>query len=421
MVRRGAEPRAYLLLAMLACCAGTSCSNSQESSEPQAYIAPASVNVRAQLTQRNGTVTVLQHGDRVSLIDVRRRFVKIRTAKGVEGWIDSLDLLSPDEMKRVRNERAAALKLPSEGNAAAYETTNLHLDPNRKSPAFAQIGSGEAVSVLARRITLKAAEVSHNSFAFERPKPPTRKPRKVARNTAKLAPMPSPPKPPMNWQHPWGVDEANEVEAPVAPQTAEKGKGGKAGKGAAPEDWTLVRTGDQRVGWVLSRNLMMSIPDDVAQYAGGRHITSYFDLGAVNDERDGPKHNWLWTTAGSEETSDFDAWRVFLWNRRRHRYETSYRQHDLEGYFPVHVDPADSTALGRSFQLITRDDDDRLRRRTYLFDGVRVHLTATENYPPEENKTGEQNLSAANLKSRSQASWWQRGVSSWKRLWGGAR
>ena len=148
------------------------------------------------------------------------------------------------------------------------------------------------------------------------------------------------------------------------------------------EDWILVRTKDNQCGWVLARNLMMSIPDEVAQYAEGKHITSYFDLGVVNDEEKGPKHNWLWTTTAEPEPYDFDSWRVFLWNRRHHRYETSYRQRGLEGYFPVHVDAPDANPGGRSFEIVTKDDDGQFRRRTYLFDGVRVHLTATEGYRP---------------------------------------
>ena len=100
----------------------------------------------------------------------------------------------------------------------------------------------------------------------------------------------------------------------------------------------------------------------------------------MNDEVKGLKHHWLWTTLGSKETQDFDSWRVFYWNSHKHRYETSYRQRDLEGYFPVIVDPADQGAKGRTFHLITKDDDGKFRRRTYLFDGVLVHLTGTEDY-----------------------------------------
>jgi hypothetical protein len=49
----------------------------------------------------------------------------------------------------------------------------------------------------------------------------------------------------------------------------------------------------------------------------------------------------------------------------------------------VVVEPADPKVFGRIFHLITKDEDGKLRRRTYLFDTVRVHLTGTEEYWPE--------------------------------------
>ena len=100
----------------------------------------------------------------------------------------------------------------------------------------------------------------------------------------------------------------------------------------------------------------------------------------MKDEEKGVKHNWLWTTASEQIEYDFDAWRVFLWNRRRHRYETSYRQRKIEGYYPVRVDPADPNVFGRTFHLVTKDEDGKLRIRGYVFDGSRVHLISTEDY-----------------------------------------
>ena len=50
------------------------------------------------------------------------------------------------------------------------------------------------------------------------------------------------------------------------------------------EDWYLVRTKDGKAGWVLSRMVSMAIPDEVAQYAEGHRITSYFSLGKVDDD-----------------------------------------------------------------------------------------------------------------------------------------
>jgi SH3-like domain-containing protein len=379
---------------------------------PQAYIAPATVNLRPQLNQRTTSVTVLKHGERVSIVDVRRRYVKVKAANGAEGWVDSSDLLTPEEMRRIQRERAAALKLPSEGKASAYEKLNIHLDPSRKSPAFTQIPEGGVVEVLARRIVPRNSEPPKQNFVLEKPQPPVRRSRKdrAARSSLK-PPKPPAPKPPARWQQLWGAEsEAETAESETRTPAKENSRPEKP---AVLEAWLLVRTKDNQVGWALARNLMMAIPDEVAQYAGGAHITSYFDLGAVNDEREGTKHNWLWTTASGTDNVDFDAWRVFLWNRRRHRYETSYRKRDLIGYFPVQVDPPDPTRFGRTFHIITKDDDGRLRRRTYLFDGTLVHLIATEDYARAAEQNAGANTPATRNSASKPPSWFSR---QWTRL-----
>lgn len=407
---------AFLLLAL------SGCGTDSPQVLGQAYVAPATLNLRSQLTQKNNTVAVLKHGDEVSIVDARRRFLKIRTAKGLEGWVDSSELLSPEEMSRIRRERQEALLLPSEGAATPYETLNIHIDANRKSPAFAQISEGTPVSVLAHKLAPKLSTPQKEPpLIGDRPKPAARRTRNAhqTRAASKLPAPPPPPKPPANWQELSaeridGNDSTADLKAKRDEQAAEK-KAVEAKKPVVLENWTLVRTKNNQIGWVLSRNLMMSIPDEVAQYAEGKRITSYFSLGDVNDDEKGLKHNWLWTTSSAETPYDFDSWRVFLWNRRHHRYETSYRQRDLEGYFPVHVDPADSGALGRTFELITKDDDGAYRKRTYLFDGVRVHLTGTENYNPatKQEKPAAANSNTAKPASGTRSGWLAR---HWKAL-----
>jgi hypothetical protein len=371
----------------------------------QAYVAPATLNVRSQLSLKSGAVVTLKHGDPVAIVDVQRRMVKIRSKAGFEGWADSLSLLSVEQMDQLRRERKAALLLPSEGSATAFEIMNIHIAPYRTAAAFAQIPEGGSVSILGRKVTPKLSVPTRaGSLMFERAQAPNRKQRRepTTRLNMRLPPKPRPPKAPANWlelsteridgkpaESPKKVDAAKAADAPKKPVVL--------------DDWTLVRTKADEVGWVLTRNLLLSIPDEVAQYAEGKHITSFFDLGTVQDEVKGPKHHWLWTTGPMLLPYDFDSWRVFLWNRRKHRYETSYRQRDLEGYFPVHVDSASP-----AFQLVTKDDDGKFRRRSYLFDGSRVHLTGTEVYtagaPPKPAVTG--SIDTAKLQTKLKASNW---------------
>jgi hypothetical protein len=143
---------------------------------------------------------------------------------------------------------------------------------------------------------------------------------------------------------------------------------------ARTDDWTLVRISETEAGWVLTRNLVMAIPDEVAQYAEGRRITSYFSLGEVRDG-DQVKHNWLWTTiAKGAVPYQFDSVRVFVWSLRRHRYETAHIERNLKGYYPVEVQNAARSTPG--FSLVVEEKDGARFRRTYAFQGQRVRLVS---------------------------------------------
>lgn len=329
----------------------------------QAYVGPATLNVRQEIALRSPAVAVVHHGERLEIIQRRRRFLKVRTATGAEGWTDERLLLTAEEVRRLKGLSEAAKKLPSQGSATSYDTLNVHTEPDRQSPSFFQIKPNEKFDVIAHELSPRAgstrkAIVAIRSSAAKRPKRKGKQPR--------IPPPSAPeaPKPPADWLD---LSKTDAVEGEV-----------KEDAGPAPmDDWSLVRAAGGQTGWVLTSRLFMGIPDDVAQYAERRRITSYFSLGTVQDDSE-LKHHWLWTTIEHGlEPYDFDSFRVFVWVMRktRHRYETAYIQRRMKGYFPVLLHPV-KYAIGRGepltypgFSVCLENNDGHFYRRNYAFLG----------------------------------------------------
>ena len=124
----------------------------------------------------------------------------------------------------------------------------------------------------------------------------------------------------------------------------------------------------------------MNIPDEVAQYSEGHRITSYFATGDVNDNGQ-MRHHWLWTTiAEQRQPYEFDSFRYFIWNLRKHRYETAYVERNLKGYFPVEVHPVQVTSGQKTdtfpgFSLMVEEDGVRYRK-TYSYQVYLVRLVS---------------------------------------------
>lgn len=348
--------RAGLLLSGLVL-AGCRTEPARAPSIGEAYAGPATLVLRQELNPRSAEVVTVRHGDRLEIIQRRRRFLKVRNIAGREGWTEERFLLSPQEIARLKSFSESVKAMPSQGVATTYDTVGVHSEPSRMSPSFLTIKEGDKFDVIAREVAPRRAP-QRPPLIKPKAKPAAKK--AVAKRKADAMPpppAPPPPKPPEDWVELSGAQAGADSAKPAVPAEPEP-----------VDDWTLIRTASGESGWILSRRLSMGIPDEVAQYAEGRRITSYFRLGGVRD-KDDIKPTWLWTTVEqSLQPYDFDSFRIFVWSLRRHRYETSFIQRRVRGYFPV-------LAKDGGFSVCLEKDDGTRFRRSYAFAGYQVKAT----------------------------------------------
>ena len=336
------------------------------------YAGPPSLSLRKDLGPRASIVATARHGDRLDVLETRRRFVKVRTSAGVEGWTDLNLLLSDQQMSDLRRLAESAKQLPAEGAATVYEPLNIHAEPFRQSASFFQIPEGVPVDVIGHRVSPHNPPPSPKPATTHRAAAPKKK--SSTKSAPFLLPLPTPPPVPsdlMELSHPSGLVPDAKPAQP-APGTA-----------PAFDDWALVRTRSGDVGWALARMLVMSIPDEVAQYAEGHRITSYLPLGTVTDkEKNETKQNWLWTTATFKQLPyEFDSFRVFVWSIKHHRYETAYIEKNVKGFYPVELVDLPGQEE-KAFSLVLEDKEGKQNKCVYAFSGYRVHQVSKTPYEP---------------------------------------
>ena len=296
------------------------------------YVAPVRLELHEQLGLQAKVSGLAVHGDLVEVMERRRRFARVRLGSSAMGWVDSTDLLSAQQWAKLQLLNTQSAAMPVQGVAAPFSMLNVHTDPNRKSPSFYIAAEEESIDVMGHIVTPR---VEHD-------------PRYAA-----------------------GYDPASvPADTPL-------------------DDWHLIRvrrTSDgpdaNRAGWVLSRLLFFRLPDAVTQQANGAAIVAAVPLGRVNDADDGEPHeHWLMATVTARNKPyEFDTVRVLIWNANRHRYDITFLQRELMGYYPIQPHPTPGQLAG--FSLLVQTGELERERRTYAFgragSGNRPKVISTE-------------------------------------------
>jgi SH3-like domain-containing protein len=334
----------FFLLTVLAC------GRSGRLSKEYVYVSAPQVNLRDRLSAVYAKTGLVKNGERVEVLEKSRRFFRVKTQTGAEGWIEERYVITQDVydgFEKLSKENASA---PAQAHGAARASLNIHLTPSREGEHLYQLTEGEKVDILKRAVAEKPGA------APVRPVPQPVAPNKPKLKTASATAQP-------------------EAAVPETPKVY--------------EDWSLVRDPEEHVGWVLARMIDIDVPLDIAQYAEGQRIVASFILNTVPDTdpetgqtKEIPQYLVLTTEPKDGQPFDYNRIRVFSWNQKRHRYETAYRESKLFGVFPVSVahEAFDREGALPTFTLRVKDDSGSVMERKYKMNGpiVRRVLSPAE-------------------------------------------
>ncbi|MGB8885829.1 MAG: SH3 domain-containing protein [Candidatus Korobacteraceae bacterium] len=353
--------RVLIAAALLALMLAVGCKRHQLTHHEYMYVSASETSLRDRVATMYNKLGTVHNGDRVEVLEKQRRFLRVRTDSGQEGWIEERSLVPQDVYDGFQKLAQDDANTPVQAHGTTRAELNMHVTPSREAEHLYQLKDGEKVEILKR-----ATAEKNPPKAPPAPKPQASTSTKAAGSSAKSASSaPAAMTPPST--------------APPAPPAVTKTTKASAAAGKEPpppkpimEDWYLVRTSSGHVGWVLLRMVDLDIPVDVAQYAEGQRIIGYFVLNTVEEDgKQQPQYLVLLNEPKDGLAWDYNQIRIFTRNRAKHRYETAYRERNLEGYLPVKVGHQDFGKEGDlpTFTIRKKNDDGQIVEVTYKLNG----------------------------------------------------
>jgi SH3-like domain-containing protein len=299
------------------------CSRFTHQQQETVYVSARQMFLHDRVAAVSNRVAEVVNGQPLEVLDHGRRFLKVRTQKNEIGWIEERAVIDANTYAAFVQLAAIHQQDPVIARATLRDDLYLHILPGRETEHFYLLAANAKVHLLAR------ASV---------PKTPTSD---LASLTRPMAPK-SPLKPAQAGK--------SQPPAPSSQRSPAGAKPGSSPSGAlfavqppVMEDWWLVRDSQGHTGWLLSSRMDVDVPDEIATYAEGqRYVGAYvfnkvYDPQSSTPNHEVPQYVTVLSPPKSGLPFDFDQVRVFTWNLRRHRYETAFRLHPIQGYLPVLV------------------------------------------------------------------------------------
>ena len=297
-VRRQMFRCAALVLACMAMGIG-GCSRLRPKPATQyVYVTAKQTYLRDRVAAVSNRTATVDNGERLQVLEHGRRFVRVQTAGGEQGWIEERAVATQDVFDQFEALKKQHEADPTIASAVVRDEVYLHIKAGRETERFYRLAEGEKLKLLSRA-------------TLPKPLPPGMK-------TAKAVPV---------------LGKGGKVQTPVQDEPAPP----------VMEDWWLVRDSKGDTGWLLSRYMDVDAPDSIVRYSEGQRIVGAYVLTTVNDPdaEQADKNIPIYVTVVSPYkaglTYDFNQVRVFTWNVKKHRYETGFRDRNIEGYLPITV------------------------------------------------------------------------------------
>jgi SH3-like domain-containing protein len=282
------------------------------------YVSARRMYLHDRVAAVSNRVAEVENGQPLEVLEHSRRFFKVKTEKNEIGWIEDRAVIDSATFQSFSEMAAQHKQDPVVATATLRDDIYLHILPGRATEHFYLLAGNSKVQLLAR-----ASAVKTTVSPFGSPPKPAGPP----------APQPAKNPPPA----PGSTSEAE--QPPMTVVTPVPGQPDNSP--AVMEDWWLVRDAQGHAGWLLARGLDVDVPDEIGIYAEGQRIVGAYVLTSVNDpeastpNHDVPEYLTVLSPPKAGLPFDFDQVRVFTWSMKRHRYETAFRLHPIQGYLPV--------------------------------------------------------------------------------------